>query len=881
MMKLATVTAAVWAAIAGLSFATAANAAAIHFNLHIPREPLDAALRDLAHQTGVQVGRFSDQARSGLLVGPVQGSLSADDALKVLLQSTGLSYRALSDRAYIVATASALAASAGGSMRNPWDRPRQGSAAVRESPNAGVSKPSAGKEGKSDSFDRFRLAQASPGTPTDDASIERGRGGPADQQAPGLQEIVVTAEKVKERLIDVPISMSVLSAREIEKLGATQFTDFATAVPGLDFSTAGSGFTQISMRGVTTGYDVSSTVGIYLDDVPVGSSSIFALGNLFALDPELFDVSSVEILRGPQGTLYGASAMGGLIRYVTPMPALASFRTEARVSASEIAGGGTGYQAASAVNLPVVPGEAAVRLSAYERHDGGYIKNIALSKGNVDQGDTYGGRVNMLWQPFERLSVELSAFLQDTSRGGEATADYSADGSMPYGSLGQYRPFPGGEPFTERFRLLSVKLTYDFGPAVLTAISGYQELTESNVWDVSSGFAPLCALLETFSCGSLAAQSSLGMHKFTQEVRVASKQNRTLEWLAGAFYTRETASQYEYFMLRSPTEQPEPNDLFTYYLPSRYEEDALFGDLTWHVIYDLDLTGGVRYARDYQRFTQAGSGLLGASKPTTSSTEDVRNYLATLRYHFTANATGYLRYATGYRPGGPNYVTLNPGTGLPNGPPVSQPDSLKEYEAGAKVESPERRLAADLSIYEIDWRDIQVATNNGGFSSITNAPGGATIDGAELTLSGRPVDRLTASTSMAYTHAYKNAASVALGAVPGERLPGSPRFTTSVSADYELTAAGVRPTLGVTFRYVSDRTVDFDSNRPPNVQARLPSYRTVDLRAGLTIGIVSVQLFLHNVLDERGESSILLPQFGDRVGLIQPRTVGLSVIAGL
>lgn len=851
-------------ALCGVIAPAAAQAVAQSYYLNIPRQPLDAALRDLAQQTGLQIARLDDSKSRMPLVGPLRGEMSVDSALKAILVPNRLSYRVVNERTIAIVP------------------PGQSLASRTAIGPANLSSASAARdqqqEGKSASSSRFRLAQTSAATSTDDAAVGQGPDGSADQQAPGLQEIVVTAEKVKERLINVPISMSVLSASDLDRMGATQFTDFATAIPGLDFSTAGSGFTQISMRGVTTGYDVSSTVGIYLDDVPIGSSSTFALGNLFAFDPALFDMSSIEVLRGPQGTLYGASAMGGLIRYVTTPPELVNFAGNAQVGASEIAGGGTGYHVSSAVNLPLIPAKMAARLSAYENHDGGYIDNVALDRRNVDAGDTYGGRADVLWQPIQRLSVQLSGFLQDTSRGGEATADYNADGDMPYGSLGQYRPFPGGEPFTEHFRLVSGKLTYDFGSAVLTAISGYQVLTEANIWDVSSGFAPLCAVLEPFSCSSLAAQSNIGMHKFTQEVRLASRHNRTLDWLLGVFYAHETASQYEYFLLRGPADQSEPNNLFTYYLPSRYEEGAAFGDVTWHLFRRLDLTGGIRFARDSQTFTQGGSGLFGTSKPTTSSSEDVRNYLGTLRYHFTPNRTAYFRYSTGYRPGGPNYVTLNPVTGRPNGPATSQPDSLREYEVGTKVETNDRRLAADFSAYTIGWSDIQVATNSGGFSSITNAPGGATVNGAEFSVMTKPVSRLAASVALAYTHAYLNGSVAALGAAAGERLPGSPRFTASLNTDYQLSDSRVRPTVGGSFQYISDRTIDFSGSRPATVQPTLPSYTVVDLRAGLTVGVANAQLFIHNLFDERGEASIMLPQFGDRVAIVQPRTFGAEVL---
>src|SRR5205807_1213614 len=196
----------------------------------------------------------------------------------------------------------------------------------------------------------------------------------------------------EERLIDTPQSVSVLSSNDIAKLGATKFSDFANTVPGLSFQTSGAGFTDITLRGVTAGFDISPTVGLYVDEVPYGSSTTFGFGAQVALDVGLFDLDRVEILRGPQGTLYGASTMGGLI--------------------------------------------------------------------------------DLLFIPTDALTVRLTGFLQDISRDGEPTADYTFAGAKPYGRLDQNRRLT--ENFTERFELVSGTGTYDFGPVTLTSISSYQ-----------------------------------------------------------------------------------------------------------------------------------------------------------------------------------------------------------------------------------------------------------------------------------------------------------------------------------------------------------------------------------------------------------------------
>jgi outer membrane receptor protein involved in Fe transport len=838
-----------WVALATCNIAFAQQAP---IALNMPAQPLDKALNSWASQTGYQILIPADRVAQGRAAPSLNGTYTPEAALKALLSgSHDLDYQFVNDRTVMVRIAQTEAA------------------ATSPPPTSGDSKGANQRP--------LVLAQSSPRENQVAASSEPS----SETSAPtaGIQEVVVTAQKRAERLIDVPQSISVLSTDSIAQLGATQLLDFANTVPGLNIATAGAGFTQISMRGVTTGYDVSSTVGIYVDDVPYGSSTTFSLGNLFGLDPALFDLDHVEVLRGPQGTLYGASAMGGLMKYATKLPDPNGFSGSAQGGVSGTRDGGVNYNVASTVNLPIASDKAAVRLSGYETHDGGFIDNVARGKTDINRSDTYGGRVDLLLRPVDELSIRLTGFLQNTSRDGEATADYDTNGAMPYGSLGQSRPFPGGEPFDEKFRLLSATVNYDLGVATATSITGYQTLREGNSWDVSGLFSGLCtAPFETFACSSLAATSTVDLHKFTQEVRLVSKNTRVIEWQIGGFYTHESSSQYEYFALNDTLGQPRANNLFTYYVPSRYTEYAAFGDVTWHIVKEFDITAGIRYARDDQEFSQTGGGLLGTSKPRTSASENVRNYLGTARYHFNDHTTAYIRYATGYRPGGPNYVTLSPTTGLPNGAPTYQPDTLRSYEAGLKAESADRRYTMDLAAYHINWSNIQIATNNGGFSSIANASAGAKLEGAELSLTARPINPLTAGTSFGYTHAYMNKADPTLLSTQGERLPGSPRFTASANVDYQIPwQPAFLPTLGATFRYVSDRTVNFNGNRPPNVQPTLPAYGALDLRSGATVGPANLQLYVHNVTDRRGQLSIILPQFGDRVAILQPRTIGLNV----
>jgi outer membrane receptor protein involved in Fe transport len=322
-----------------------------------------------------------------------------------------------------------------------------------------------------------------------------------------------------------------------------------------------------------------------------------------------------------------------------------------------------------------------------------------------------------------------------------------------------------------------------------------------------------------------------------------------------------------------------PVNVVTLAIPSRYREFAGFGNLTWHITERFDVSGGLRYAKNKQRFEQIGSGLLIGSQPEVRSTDDVVTYLANARYRFSKNATLYVRYATGYRPGGPNYVVNDPLTGDPLAPATFKSDSLQSFEAGFKAETADRSFGIDLAGYYIDWKDIQISTAAGGVSVIANA-GGAHVTGAELTLTARPSSTITATGAFAWQRARLADDDIDLGAVKGDRLPNVPKYTVTMNLDYRAPATStMRPSAGATVRFVSDRSASFDGSAG-FPQYQLPDYVAVDLRAGATFGPVEAQVFVRNLFDTRGQLSAatVLSILGGpaQVSMMQPRTVGIS-----
>ncbi|HEY5759793.1 MAG TPA: TonB-dependent receptor [Steroidobacter sp.] len=854
-MRISVATAVACVAVVSVSMAAESSAAILRHNLHIPRQTLDVALKDLAQQTGLQIVRFSDAVKGDAMVGPLNGNYSAEQALRELLAPTGLTYRPLNDRAYIVVTPQELTQKSGAvtSTRDSLTVSDQASAATQA----------------------LRVAQAEEGGAIPKSASETNLAGAAASNEVGaLEEIIVTAQKVEERLRDIPMSITAMTGRDLQALGATQFVDFANTVPSLNFTSSGAGQTQVNLRGITSGYNVSPTVGIYVDDVPYGSSTAFTAAAQLALDVGLFDMSRVEILRGPQGTLYGASTMGGLVKYVTNVPDTTAYGGTVRANVSSTRDGGVGYDASSAVNIPLVDDKAALRASGFYAHNGGYVDNLTLNDEDVDQADIYGGRIDLLFAPTERFSARVTAFAQDIDRDGSIAADFNrTTGVAIDGELEQRHPV--AESFEQSFRLASATLKYSFDFATLTSISSYQTMRSDAITDFSALYVPVFGGPSLFSAFGLARDADTD--KFTQELRLSAS-GEVVDWLIGGFYTNEDSDQLQRLLPFDPTGAPSAFNPLTARILVKYEEYAAFGNLTFHVTDKLDVTGGVRYAHNEQEQSQIASGLLATVVPTRRASDSVPTYLANIRYRVNDHFMPYLRFATGYRPGGPNPV-VNGLDGQPLAAPTFEDDKLTSYEAGVKFGSADRRFNADLSVYHVDWDDMQIAAIRNGLGLVANAAK-ARSEGVELTLTALPIRDLTLTATFGYTNAELAADAPDLGGVKGESLPDTPDVTAALLAEYRFDVSNYDAFAGGTVRYVDDRNASFDLNSGMP-QYELPDYTAVDLRTGLTVGGTRFQLYCKNVTDERGQLSAITGTslFGGpaNVSILQPRTYGLSV----
>jgi iron complex outermembrane recepter protein len=830
------------------------SVAAVRKQTNIPAQGLGPALKEFAASRDLNVLYLSNTVRD-LQTSGAAGEITTDEALTKILSGTGLTYRYLNDNTVTIVPMRSAGSPAGGAITT--------SSGSDDASNATTTSKS-----ERSFWGRLRLAQA-PGANSGEATSQNSfEGAPRPSQ---IEEVIVTAQKREERLIDTPQSVQVLTATEFTKRGATQFRDVADSIPGLTMRTTGAGNNQVSLRGLTAGNDASPLVAVYVDEVPYGSSTGFAGGGGTRLDVGLFDLNRLEVLRGPQGTLYGASTMGGLLKYVTRTPDTTDSSFDVQTGVSSTQHGGMSYNGAATLNAPIASDKAALRATGFYSRDAGYIDNLTLGRADVNQADIYGGRADLLLKPTESLSIRLGAFAQDISRDAEGSANYTLTGAPTDDELEQRRRFE--EIFDQRFRLGSATINYDFDQGSLVSISSYQTARMDQLYDVSPTSVALCPFVG-LTCSAVGFPFHYSTDKYTQELRFAANRHGSVEWLAGGFYTHETSENEQAFAPRGPAGEPLPNTLFTFSTPSRYEEYAAFGNLTWYLTDKLDLTGGLRYARNDQRYNQIGSGFFGRSAPQPSSlTEDVFTYLANVRYHFSEDVTAYLRYATGYRPGGPNLVTINATTGQPVGKSSFEADRLKSYEVGLKAQIADHRMGVELAAFYTDWTNLQVVITQGGFGAFDNAPG-ATVRGAELSLSLRPVDALTITGAFSYQDGTLSEAAPQLNGRKDQRLPQSAPLTGTLSLDYALGASTFAPTLGATVRYVDERTAGFGP-----APYRLPDFTTVDLRAGATFGMVETQLYLRNVFDEAGQYSLTTRGTEARPSIQQPRTIGISLSA--
>lgn len=850
-MRIAVATAVACLTTFGLSAAQDVQAA-VKKQTTIPAQGLGPALRQLAKERDVQLVYRSEVVGSRQ-TGGATGELTFEEALRSLLEGTGLTFQYLDEKAITIVPLAKSSALERGDKLTLWERLHLA---------------------QLDQADRVQMAQA-----IDPSGMTQLPGSGA--AAANLEEIIVTAQKRSERLQDVPVPVTALSATQLVDNNQLRLQDYYTSVPGFMVAPSSKQASQfLAIRGVTTG-NGSPSVGVLIDDVPYGSSTYLGGGQSVPdLDPG--DLQQIEVLRGPQGTLYGASSLGGLVKYVTVDPSMDALSGRIQLGASSVHNADDpGYNVRASINIPLSD-TFAMRASGFTRLDAGYVDNPARGIEGINDDRTSGGRLSAMWRPSESLSLKLNAMYQKGERDGNGVVDL-----LP--GLGELEQSALLDTSNEReAQSYSAILNADLGAAQLTALSGYNINSFSDTQDITYQFGDFTELF--YGVRGTTLPSAGETRKFTQEVRVALPLGERVDWLVGVFYTKEdTDFSVDILAVDEATRQTVDAFVYTTF-PSTFREYAAFTNLTFQITDRFDVQVGARYSDIKQHATELDEGEVwnvafnGRPDPFFASPPDLNadafTYLITPRFKITPDIMMYARMASGYRAGG---VNITAGPGVPSG---YDPDQTQNYEIGLKGEFFDRTLSVDASMYYIDWKDIQLNLAAPSQAAYIDNGGSARSQGVELAIQSRPLDGLTIAAWAAWNEAElsenlpENATAVG---VKDERLPYNARFSgkLSVEQSFPLTNS-LNGFIGAEVSYVGDRFASFMSAGELAVYGgrfELPAYARTDLRTGVEYESWIVNLFVNNLTDRRGILARGIdagPPYS--VSYIQPRTIGLSLV---
>jgi iron complex outermembrane receptor protein len=664
------------------------------------------------------------------------------------------------------------------------------------------------------------------------------------------EEITVTAMKREDTVGNVPFSVAAPTEDILRARGADNIEDIAGNVGGFTVQNLGPGQSQVAMRGVSSGQiardqpGVKEQVGVYLDETPVALS-------LFTPDMDLFDVSRVEILRGPQGTLFGAGSESGTVRYITNQPILGLTQWFTQFGGSTLKGGDFGGEGKFGGNVPLGT-QAALRFVGFYDHLGGYIDavqpNLSVKK-HVNNGDRSGGRVAIKIAPDDKLSIEPRVMYQYVKMNGFNRIDGFNILANPYtttrpavtlGSREQFTQFE--EPFTDKFLVADLDIRYNFGNAILTSISSYDHREILQVRDataltasITGGSIGLPANIYTLNAPLNDATTAKA---FTEEIRLNGTSGR-VQWLIGGFYLHNDRDYGQDLLVSGfstlsgiPTASVfAPTDVLFYSkLGYKLNEEAAFGEFTWAVDDKFSLTGGLRYYHYNEDKAQVFDGIFGEgsdglpqSQPGTTTANGVAPRVIA-SYKVSPSSTLNAQVSKGFRLGGVNdplNVSLCTAQDLLTfgGHPTWQDETTWNYEIGSKSTLWKGKGSFNIAVFYEDIKNLQATLTAGSCSSrvIFNVPKSRSV-GTEVEFEVAPTRNFDLALSGSYHDASLQStltnsltlppgSPVSLATIPdGDRLPSVPKVEFSVAATYQWQAAqGYQAYITAVDKYVGDR----------------------------------------------------------------------------
>lgn len=661
-----------------------------------------------------------------------------------------------------------------------------------------------------------------------------------------LGEVVVTAQKREEALKDVPMSVTAIEGRDLELRSLDSIQDIGFAVPGMAMREDGPGSYTIFMRGLSNQYGTDALVGLYLDEAPV------TISGYDQMDVRVMDFERLEVLRGPQGTLYGQGALAGVVRYITKKPRLDGIEGRLEATGSWVSGGDSREELQGVINLPIVRDKFGIRIAGLVGQGGGWQDQPQAGIKNGNGQDLDEVRLSALWKVTDSFTVELL---------GQTHSNHVRLG------LGYENPDRTITVGIDRSRVLLPKdFDYDLGNMTLRFDFGGVELMSSSTYIDHDHQYPFSYIggPETVYGGDLEGTDDRWGHgeMFTQELRLTSAAGGRAHWTVGAFY-RHASSDLKavYDTLFFGIEYPDA----VYFNEDRWDSTSIYGDLAFDVTDRLQVGAGVRYFEDDQENFDGAN----TYKDSFDST-DPRFYVS---YALSDDVRIYANASKGFRSGGFNYA----------GAPGYEPESLWSYEVGAKGVVADGRFSFDVAAYMTDYDDmlrrgLVFDTNTNQFISITSNIGKVEVQGIEGSINWAATDVFTLYATAAFIDSeIKEVNATDATSLPGDRVDYVPRTSFTVGGVFTFNwAANVDGFARLDYSYrdkveYTDRTT-FPADNVPQLSDDIG---LVDARLGAKFGKWNVELFGTNLTDE---NKWIDPYHAwTNANRTRPRTIGIQV----
>ena len=737
----------------------------------------------------------------------------------------------------------------------------------------------------------------------------------------GLGEVVVTAQRYNSTVQDTPISLSAVTGDQLDAAGITSIEALAHDIPGLSLRSAGPGQTEYEARGLSSSGGSSPTVGFYLDDVPLAPPATSQTGKV-VIDPNLFDVDRIELLRGPQGTLYGSGSMGGTVRVITNQPKLGVYEGALQGTVSDTEGGSGNGGGNVMLNVPI--GDTlAIRMTATDTYRSGWINRTILDPFPEDVPASSlpaYGRGNVLAAPVSKVVTDVNTEALDSVRGSvlfKPNDDFSvlATTLFQHMSMGGYDEFdspPGShylthyeaanvpEPIRDWFHFYSLTATLNVGFGDLTSTSGYFQRHEVQTQDGSESISYFAGIYPYIPIPF----SELDItRQYSQEIRLSSKASDLLHWTTGLFYSDDGSDWDEYSFSSSPDFAAPGIANHTIYNGDQFyrvRQYAVFADGSYKFTDAWKFEAGARWYH-YKSLTNVyGAGVFASVPQGFVYQDEVASSGFNPRFDLSYSPNGdlntYLSASKGYRPGGPSYGPFPSTCGKGTNSRYNS-DSIWDYEIGEKAKLFDNWLTINSDFYYIKWSNVQetVTLPLCGYTYETNAGDGRSF-GPEIEVNAKVSPNWTVTASGSYTDAKINhpsstfITSVLSTAVSGG-IPGCPNASNCQVPILNVPkSAGSLSVVYSTKIYdynftarVSDVYVGQSYDQAYQFPISLPSYSIANARVGLAGEKWTAALFCDNLTNKVAELTTNNTQFQfnvpqlTRVSTNQPRTYGTEI----